>query len=99
MEPVRVEARPQPQAAAADWTELPAPLWVRFAALAIIGLCAANVFWLRFENVAYYWYRPLLNAYSIGVGAFILSRFVIALFYKPPRNAWLEPAVSIIVTA
>jgi hyaluronan synthase len=75
------------------------PVWVRLASLAIIALCATNIFWLRLDNLAYYWYRPLLNAYSIGVGAFILSRFVIALLYRPPRDVGLEPTVSVIVTA
>ncbi|MGH7819644.1 MAG: glycosyltransferase family 2 protein, partial [Candidatus Binatia bacterium] len=44
-------------------------------------------------------YKPLLNAYSIGVGAFILSRFLIALFYRPPRDSGIEPMVSIVITA
>jgi hyaluronan synthase len=79
--------------------DVPAIGWVRLASLLIIVLCGANIFWLRFENVSYYWYKPLLNAYSIGVGAFILSRFLIALFYRPPRNIGLEPTVSIVVTA
>jgi hyaluronan synthase len=79
--------------------DLPVAWWVKLSALLIIVLCGLNIFLLRFENVSYYWYRPLLNAYSIGVGAFILSRFVIALFYRPPRDVGLEPTVSIIITA
>lgn len=74
-------------------------LAVRIAALLIITLCAANVFFLRIENVSYYWYKPLLNAYSIGVGAFILSRFLIAVFYRPPRHAGIEPSASVVITA
>jgi hyaluronan synthase len=65
----------------------------------IFALCAANIFVLRWENVDYYWYRPLLNAYSIGVAAFILSRFAIALFYRAPKDQGLEPTVSIVITA
>lgn len=71
----------------------------RAAATTIFALCAANILLLRWENVDYYWYRPLLNAYSIGVAAFILSRFVIALFYRAPRDRGLEPTVSIAITA
>ncbi len=71
----------------------------RVAATTIFALCAANIFLLRWENVDHYWYRPLLNAYSIGVATFILSRFVIALFYRAPRDRGLEPTVSIAVTA
>ncbi|MGH7821213.1 MAG: glycosyltransferase family 2 protein [Candidatus Binatia bacterium] len=71
----------------------------RLAAVVIFVLCAAIVFTLRWENVDYYWYRPLLNAYSVGVAGFILSRFLIALFYRAPRDAGLEPSVSVIITA
>ena len=84
---------------AAPRAEARVPAWVRLAALAIIVLCTANIFLLRLDNLAYYWYRPLLNAYSIGVGCFILSRFLIALFYRAPRDTGIVPSVSIIVTA
>jgi hyaluronan synthase len=71
----------------------------RLAAIVVFLLCTANIFVLRWENFGYYWYRPFLNAYSIGVAAFILSRFLIALFYRPPTYRGLEPTVSIIITA
>jgi hyaluronan synthase len=85
--------------------ETPAPARVldriiaRTAAATIFCLCGATIFTLRWENVDYYWYRPFLNAYSVGVAAFILSRFLIALFYRPPRDVGLEPSVTIIITA
>ncbi|MEA2626481.1 MAG: hyaluronan synthase [Candidatus Binatota bacterium] len=75
-------------------------LWLaRTCALLIFVLCMANIFVLRWLNFTYYWYRPLLNAYSIGVAGFILSRFVIALFYRPPREQGVEPHVSVVITA
>jgi hyaluronan synthase len=93
-----VTARPAPASEPA--VEAGRPVFVaRFAAVLVIVLCSANIVWLRLDSVDYYWYRPLLNAYSIGVGAFILSRFVIALFYRPPRDVGLEPTVSIVITA
>ena len=92
-----------PVSPSAPWAypaaDAPASVLVQLAALALIVLCAANVLMLRIGNVDYYWYRPLLNAYSIGVGSFILSRFLIALLYRAPRDAGLEPTVSLIVTA
>ena len=74
-------------------------LIARTASTAIFCLCAATIFTLRWENVDYYWYRPFLNTYSVGVAAFILSRFLIALFYRPPRDVGLEPSVTLIITA
>jgi len=82
--------------------ELPAGLTrliAQVSALVIFTLCGAIIFTLRWENVDFYWYRPFLNAYSIGVASFILSRFVIALFYRPPKDVGLEPTVSVIITA
>jgi hyaluronan synthase len=80
-------------------TPLAERIIARTAAVIIFSLCSATIFTLRWENVDYYWYRPFLNAYSVGVAAFILSRFAIALFYRPPRDIGLEPTVSIVITA
>ena len=100
-EPVsRAAAEPQPELAhPAEGTLIIEQTIARLAALSIFGLCAAIIFTLRWENVDYYWYRPLLNAYSVGVATFILSRFVVALFYRPPRDVGIEPSVSVIITA
>lgn len=98
-----LEDRVAPAPAVPDDVEFPsdrrAPWLVQLTAVWIVALCAMNIFWLRIENVNFYWYAPILNAYSIGVGAFILSRFVIALFYHPPRNVGIEPTVTIAITA
>jgi hyaluronan synthase len=95
--------RPAAQEMAFGPTEGSAPvaerIIARTAAVIIFSLCSATIFTLRWENVDYYWYRPFLNAYSVGVAAFILSRFVIALFYRAPRDIGLEPTVSIVITA
>jgi hyaluronan synthase len=103
------ELLPQPslEEALARWWEsirgdLPRRLAVaaaRACALLVFAVCMTNIFFLRFENFGNFWYRPLLNAYSIGVAGFILSRFAIALFYRPPRDRGIEPSVSVIITA
>jgi hyaluronan synthase len=77
----------------------PSRALARLSAILIFAIGTANIFFLRWENFGYYWYRPFLNTYSIAVAAFILSRFVAALFYRPPAFRGLEPTVSIIVTA
>lgn len=74
-------------------------LRARLLAIALLVCCAAIVFLLRWVNFTFYWYRPYLNAYSIAVAGFILSRFVVALFYRPPRDLGIQPTVSIIITA
>lgn len=38
-------------------------------------------------------------AYSILISSYVLSRFFLAAFYRPPRDAGLEPTVAIVVPA
>jgi hyaluronan synthase len=43
------------------------------------------------------WVTPLLAAYGITVSTFIISRFVLALLYRPAKDAGLEPHVAIVM--
>jgi hyaluronan synthase len=61
-----------------------------------IILLAIAVYFKLF-NLKYYWYQPYVNLYSITVGAFILSRFLLAAFYIAPRNVGYKPGISVIV--
>jgi hyaluronan synthase len=49
------------------------------------------------HNFELYWYQPWVNFYSLTVGVFILSRFLLAAFYHPPVDAGFEPTVSVVV--
>lgn len=87
-------------------TRAPAPkttssrrLLVRLVAMALIMLSLATVLALRWGNVTHYWYHPMVNTYSIAIAGFIFSRFVLSLFYKPPKDIDFTPTVSIIITA
>ncbi|MBP1149693.1 MULTISPECIES: glycosyltransferase family 2 protein [Methylocaldum] len=73
--------------------------FIRLIAIALIALCMAVVLGVRWSNFTYYWYQPFVNAYSITVGVFIISRFVLSVFYKPPKDVGIAPTVSIIITA
>ncbi|MEQ1529963.1 MAG: glycosyltransferase [Methylococcales bacterium] len=72
---------------------------VRLGAMLLIVLSMATVFGLRWGNITYYWYQPMVNAYSIAIAGFIFSRFVLSLFYRPPKDTGITPTVSIIITA
>ncbi|SJM90216.1 glycosyltransferase family 2 protein [Crenothrix polyspora] len=77
----------------------PKRILVRVLALAIIIAAMTVVLELRWDNMNYYWYQPLTNTYSIAIAGFILSRFVLSLCYRPPKDVGLLPTVSIIITA
>ncbi len=72
---------------------------VRIVAIVLIAISMIVVFGLRLGNITYYWYHPLVNAYSIAIAGFIFSRFVLSLFYKAPEDMGISPTVSIIITA
>ncbi|CAI8897515.1 glycosyltransferase [Methylocaldum szegediense] len=73
--------------------------FIRIIALTMIILCMAIVMGIRWNNFTDYWYQPIVNAYSIAVALFIFSRFVLSVFYKPPKSADISPTVSIVITA
>jgi hyaluronan synthase len=54
---------------------------------------------LKARNVYFFWEHPLFNLYSLLVAVFVLSRFSIAAFYRPPRSAGDLPRVTVIVAA
>ncbi len=56
-----------------------------------------HVLVLKAANVDYFWYRPLANFYSIIISFYILSRFALSAFYRPPRDTGFRPSVSVVV--
>lgn len=57
----------------------------------------ANVIYLKRFNVEYFWYQPLINGYSLIVAFYILSRFFLSLFYRPPQDVGHLPTVTVII--
>ena len=62
----------------------------------IVVLLSIAIF-LKIYNLNYYWYQPLVNLYSLTVGVFILSRFILAAFYMAPADVGYEPTVAVVV--
>jgi hyaluronan synthase len=52
---------------------------------------------LKFHNLDYFWYQPAVNTYSLTVGIFILSRFILSAFYVAPPEVGFEPTVTVVV--
>lgn len=66
--------------------------------LALILATAANVVWLRGHNLYYFWYHPIVNLYGILISTYILSRVMLACFYRPPKEAGFRPPVTVAVS-
>jgi len=52
---------------------------------------------LQLNNIEHYWYAPIVNVYSLIVGIFIVSRFILAAYYTPPQRVGFKPQVSVLV--
>lgn len=60
--------------------------------IVLIVATAANVVWLRGNNLYYFWYHPIINLYGLLISGYILSRVAIACAYRPPADVgWLPP--------
>jgi hyaluronan synthase len=65
------------------------------ALLFVAGI--THVVVLKAANVTYFWYRPLANVYSLLISFYILSRFLLSAFYRPPRDVGHRPSLSVVV--
>lgn len=74
-----------------QWTPL-AGLFLAAAALFLIAI-------LKIQAIDYFWYRVAFGVYGLVVTSYILSRFLIASFYRPPRAVGYRPSVSVVVAA
>lgn len=69
----------------------------KIKALLIVPFVFSILILLKTLNIKYYWYHPVLNIYSLIVTTYILSRFVLAAFYKPPKVVNYLPTLSLII--
>ncbi len=65
--------------------------------LVLFALALANTIFLKARALDYFWHRPVLGLYGLGVTVYLLSRFAIALFYRAPRDVGFRPSMSVIV--
>jgi len=71
--------------------------WVVIALASIAVTLLASAVFLQLRNAENYWYQPMVSIYSLLAGIFVVSRFIIAAFYLPPKNQGYEPTLTILV--
>ncbi|HSH41686.1 MAG TPA: glycosyltransferase [Arenicellales bacterium] len=76
-------------------------LWPGLRSLSVMALFLAVSFILliKYQNIYYFWFDVPVFLYGLAVGAYLLSRFVFAAFYRPPEARDDSPAVSIVIPA
>ncbi|HET7293280.1 MAG TPA: glycosyltransferase [Vicinamibacteria bacterium] len=70
---------------------------IALAAAVLFAAGVAHVVYLKAANIEYFWYRPLANTYSLLISFYILSRFFLSAFYRPPRDVAYRPTVSAVI--
>jgi hyaluronan synthase len=78
-------------------------LWfyLRTSAAVLFFLAVSVVMLIKYENFYFFWFDVPVFLYSLAVGSFLLSRFVFAALYQPPKpmpEAAL-PRVSMVIPA
>ncbi|MBU1694357.1 MAG: glycosyltransferase [Verrucomicrobia bacterium] len=73
------------------------PRWLNRLLVTFSIIMLAIVVTMKIRNLEYFWYQPWVNTYSICVGVFILSRFLLAAFYTAPADVGYEPTVCVAV--
>lgn len=68
-----------------------------WGSLSLIAAIILNVIVLKHANWYFFWYHPWLNLYALLVSSYIISRVVLACFYRPPKLKGYLPTVSVIV--
>ncbi|WP_165495371.1 glycosyltransferase [Actinomadura roseirufa] len=66
-------------------------------ALACVTVICGVIAWHVGVKVVYMRGHLLLASYTVLVSAYVLSRFGLAAFYRPPRDAGITPSVAVVV--
>ncbi len=90
------EAQESPEAHIKRLYRNPPRLLVAVLALISTFLLAFAVYF-QINNIEHYYYAPAVNVYSLIVGLFIVSRFILAAFYAPPPQVGHHPSVSVLI--
>ncbi len=75
----------------------PFALKIRIILMIILSITLAITLFYKVHNIEYFYYQVFVNTYSLVVGVFILSRFILASFYTAPIDVGYEPTVSVLV--
>lgn len=73
------------------------PKWLATLILTVAIVMLATAVFMQLRSAGNYFYQPLVSIYSLVAGIFVVSRFLIASMYVPPRDQGYEPSVSVLV--
>ncbi len=69
---------------------------LRWLAMISLFLALAAVLLIKYENLYFFWFDVPVFAYSLLVGAYLVSRFLFAAFYRPGKPRSDYPTLTVI---
>ena len=71
----------------------------RVAAAVLTSVICLLIAWHVYIKVDSFELSAVTGVYTILISSYVLSRFLLSAFYRPPRDVGLEPPVAIVVPA
>jgi hyaluronan synthase len=76
-------------------------LWnyLHWAAVTTLFITVSLILVMKYHNVYFFWFDVPIFLYGLAVGTYLLTRFLFAAVYRPPKPRADLPAVSVVIPA
>jgi hyaluronan synthase len=74
-------------------------LYLKWIAVLFLFITVSLILLIKLENIYFFWFDVPIFLYSLTVGSYLISRFLFAFFYRPPRTQGNLPSVTVVVPA
>jgi len=72
-------------------------LSLKWLAVLLLFISLTLILLTKLENYYFFWFDVPVFLYSITVGSYLVSRFLFAAFYQPPKKQEYLPTVTIVI--
>lgn len=72
---------------------------LRVLAVLLAFVAFTLILLVKYDNLYNFWFDVPIFLYSICVGAYLLSRFIFAGFYRAPKPSELTPSLTVVIPA
>jgi hyaluronan synthase len=72
-------------------------LFLRTAAIVLVVAALVLILVIKQQNLYWFWFDVPVFLYSLFVGTYLVSRFVFALLYRPPRATDHKPSMTVVI--
>ncbi len=70
----------------------------RFLSVSLVLIGIAIILSLKISDLRWFWYAPVYRIYGILGGVFFLSRALLSLVYREPKDAGYLPPVTVVIS-